>query len=120
VGHARQSGLSAVAAERFRRDHEENSMAATRQTRKTPRKSHNTRGAAAEQPATVIKTSKLDLIVAHLTRPDGASLADLVAATGWQAHSVRGALAGSLKKKGHAIVSKKVDGERRYRIGETR
>lgn len=95
-------------------------MTATRQTRKTTRKSHDAAGAAAEQPATVIKTTKLDLIVSRLNRPDGASLADLVAATGWQAHSVRGALAGSLKKKGHAIVSEKVDGERRYRIGETR
>ena len=44
----------------------------------------------------------------------------LVAATGWQAHSVRGALAGSLKRKGHAIISEKVDGERRYRIGAGR
>ena len=51
------------------------------------------------------------------SRPEGASLAELVAATGWQAHSVRGALAGSLKRKGHAIVSEKLDGERRYRIG---
>ena len=61
--------------------------------------------------------SKLETILALLARPEGASLAELVAATGWQAHSVRGALAGSLKRKGHAIVSEKVDGERRYRIG---
>ena len=47
--------------------------------------------------------SKLEQIVALLSRPEGASLAELVAATGWQAHSVRGALAGSLKRKGHAI-----------------
>ena len=60
--------------------------------------------------------TKLETILELLTRPDGASLAELVAATGWQAHSVRGALAGSLKRKGHAIVSDKIDGERRYRI----
>ena len=61
--------------------------------------------------------TKLEQIVILLSRTAGASLADLVAATGWQAHSVRGALAGSLKRKGHAIVSEKVDGEHRYRIG---
>lgn len=75
------------------------------------------RRAAAPAQATEAKTSKLDLIVGQLIRPEGASLAELVAATGWQAHSVRGALAGTLKKKGHAISSAKVDGERRYRIG---
>ena len=61
--------------------------------------------------------SKLETIVSLLTRPEGASLAELVAATGWQPHSVRGALAGSLKRKGHAVQSDKVDGVRRYRIG---
>jgi len=60
--------------------------------------------------------TKLKTILAMVARPEGASLAELVAATGWQAHSVRGALAGSLKRKGHAIVSEKLDGERRYRI----
>jgi hypothetical protein len=89
-------------------------MTATSKTPKAARKPR--RKAAAPVPETKT-TSKLDLIVAQLTRPEGASLAELVAATGWQAHSVRGALAGSLKKKGHAITSEKVDGERRYRIG---
>ncbi|WP_417497453.1 DUF3489 domain-containing protein [Maricaulis sp.] len=37
-------------------------------------------------------------------------------ATGWQAHSVRGALAGALRKKGHIITSTVDDGVRRYRI----
>jgi hypothetical protein len=59
------------------------------------------------------KQTKLDIVLDHLVRPEGASLVELVAATGWQAHSVRGALAGSLKKKGHAVISEKVEGERR-------
>ena len=46
------------------------------------------------------------------------SIADACAALGWQAHSVRGAMAGSLKKKGRTIVSEKVDGVRVYRIGD--
>lgn len=63
------------------------------------------------------RSSKLDLLIKLLSRPKGASLADLVTATGWQAHSVRGALAGSLKKKGHTILSEKTEGgTRRYRI----
>lgn len=61
-------------------------------------------------------SSKLDLLVAMLSRPMGASLTDLIAATGWQAHSVRGAIAGGLKKKGHTILSEKIDGRRQYRI----
>jgi hypothetical protein len=55
-----------------------------------------------------------------LSRPEGASLAELITATGWQAHSVRGALAGSLKRRGHDIRSEKVDGECRYSIGAAR
>jgi lambda repressor-like predicted transcriptional regulator len=62
--------------------------------------------------------TKLDQIVAMLSRPEGASLAELATATGWQAHSVRGALAGALKRKGHIILSEKIDGARRYRIGD--
>jgi hypothetical protein len=39
----------------------------------------------------------------------------MVEATGWQQHSVRGAMAGTLKKKrGLAITSEKVEGVRRY------
>ena len=86
-------GSSREAAERYRQDYEEDSMTATRQeNRKGTRKSHDAASSAAEQSATVIKTSKLDLIVSRLNRPGGASLADLVAATGWQGHSIRGAL----------------------------
>lgn len=61
-------------------------------------------------------TPKTAIMVALLSRSGGADLAELVEATGWQRHSVRGALAGALKKKGHVIASNK-EGERRvYRI----
>jgi hypothetical protein len=52
-----------------------------------------------------------------LGRPTGASIVEIIKATGWQAHSVRGFLAGSLKKKGHT-VSSDLDGSgvRRYRL----
>lgn len=62
------------------------------------------------------KPSKLEQIVSMLVRADGASLADLMKVTRWQAHSVRGALAGALKKKGHVVLSERIDGVRRYRI----
>lgn len=68
------------------------------------------------QSATVRRDpSKLDQLAALLAREEGASIAEMMAATGWQQHSVRGALAGSLKKRGMVITSEKVDGERRYR-----
>jgi hypothetical protein len=53
-----------------------------------------------------------------LRRPEGVSLNEIVTATGWQAHTVRGAIAGALKKKlGLTINSEKVDGRGRvYRI----
>jgi hypothetical protein len=62
-------------------------------------------------------TSKIDQVITLLSRPNGATLDDLVAATGWQPHSARAALTG-MKKKGHAINSEKIDGIRRYRVGE--
>jgi hypothetical protein len=61
-------------------------------------------------------TSKVEQVIALLSRPEGASLNDLVATTGWLPHSTRAALTG-MKKKGHAVNSEKIDGVRRYRIG---
>jgi hypothetical protein len=56
-------------------------------------------------------------IIELLRREAGATLPELVAASGWQAHSVRGFLSGTLKKKhGLTVASEKADGIRRYRI----
>jgi hypothetical protein len=61
--------------------------------------------------------SKSALIQALLSRPSGASLAVLMKLTGWQSHSVRGFLAGSLKRKGIEVRSDSdTSGVRRYRI----
>lgn len=60
---------------------------------------------------------KLGLLLAALLEPNGATLELLMALTGWQAHSVRGALSGALKtKRGIAVLSQKIDGVRRYRV----
>ena len=69
----------------------------------------------AAPPERGTKTAK---ILALLKRPGGASLQQLRKATGWQAHSVRGFLSGTLKKKmGLRVTSTKVlDGDRTYRI----
>ena len=62
--------------------------------------------------------SKQSVIVQLLKRPTGATLQDLMAATDWQAHSVRGFLsAGVGKKMGLELAStKREDGQRVYRI----
>ena len=64
--------------------------------------------------------TKLDLLLARLRKPGGATIEELMKVTGWQSHSVRGAMAGSLKKKGHIVTSAKVDGKRRYKLDEGR
>lgn len=52
-----------------------------------------------------------------LREPKGKSIDDLMKATGWQAHSVRGAISGAIKKKlGLTVTSEKADGVRVYRI----
>ena len=60
-------------------------------------------------------TTKSDLIVAMLSKAGGASLGELISATGWLPHTTRAALTG-LKKKGHSVSSEKFGGVRRYRI----
>lgn len=59
--------------------------------------------------------SKLDMVGALLRAPQGATIAELMTATGWQQHTVRGTLAGALKKRGLTITSDKPDGVRHYR-----
>ena len=43
--------------------------------------------------------SKQQILITLLTRPQGATLEELIEATGWQRHSVRGTLSGVLKKR---------------------
>lgn len=63
--------------------------------------------------------SKLDRLEALLMRQNGASIAEMIETTGWQQHSVRGAMAGALRKRGLAIASDKLDGVRRYRVSRS-
>ena len=56
--------------------------------------------------------SKLASILELIVRPEGATIAELAKATGWQQHSVRGALSGILAKKYGVAVTSEVAGER--------
>ena len=61
--------------------------------------------------------TKSDQVITLLGRPFGASIAEMMKPTGWQTHSVRGFLAGTLKKKGYKVTSGVGnDGVRRYRL----
>jgi hypothetical protein len=80
------------------------------------------RGRSASHPAPLRgKTregTKQALLIDMLGRAEGATIDEIVAATGWQPHTVRGAFAGALKKRlGLRVESEKVDGRGRvYRI----
>ncbi|MDI3469889.1 MAG: hypothetical protein OJF62_001952 [Pseudolabrys sp.] len=62
--------------------------------------------------------SKQAQLIEMLKRPEGATIEEIVKKFDWQAHTVRGALAGALKKKlGLNVQSEKVEGRGRvYRI----
>ena len=75
--------------------------------------------ASALRPPTQRAGTKQAQIIAMLQRPEGATIAEIVAATAWQAHSARGVISGVLKKKlGLVVGSTKEDGRGAvYRIG---
>ncbi len=60
--------------------------------------------------------SKIDQVITLLRREQGATLPEMVAATGWQTHSTRAALTG-LRKKGHTLAKDTRDDVTCYRIG---
>ncbi len=71
---------------------------------------------AESSPSPAPRITKVQTVLGLLQRPEGSSLNDLVAATGWQPHTARAMLTG-LKKKGHQLTSRKPEtGPRIYRI----
>ena len=73
-----------------------------------------------DQPQ-VERVTKQERVLSLLSQPEGASIEEMMQATDWQQHGVRGFLAGTVKRKlGFPLISSKSnDGVRRYRI-ETR
>jgi predicted ArsR family transcriptional regulator len=79
----------------------------------------NAKGAGNTASATRAE-SKQSQLIAMLKQPDGATIAEIAKALGWLPHTVRGAIAGALKKKlGLKVESEKADDRGRvYRIAE--
>lgn len=62
--------------------------------------------------------TKLAAIIDAMRHPGGATIVQMMAGTGWQAHTVRGAISGMVRKRlGYEVVAEKgADGQRAYRI----
>ena len=69
---------------------------------------------AAPKARTPREGTKQATLIAMLRAPDGATIEEIMAATGWQSHTIRGAMAGALKKKlGLEVTSEKLEGRGR-------
>ena len=70
------------------------------------------------KPVRTRADSKQALVIGLLQRPEGATIAQIMEATGWQQHTCRGTLAGTLKKRLGLTIhsSKEAGGQRVYRI----
>ena len=87
--------------------------------RKAPRRRAAAAGLRKPRSATPPSTTtKQGRLIAELSTPGGATIAALATLTGWQPHTVRGAISGVLRKRlGLQVVrDKSADGESRYRI----
>src|ERR1700737_3972154 len=73
--------------------------------------------AGASEPKRADRDSKKSRVIALLQSPTGATITAMMKGTGWQQHSVRGFLAGVVRKRLKLkLASKKVDGNRVYQI----
>ena len=79
---------------------------------KTPEITATTTASASTAPRQA--GTKTATLVAMLVRAEGATLDQLVSATGWQPHTTRAALT-RLKARGYVVTSVKIDGVRTYR-----
>jgi uncharacterized protein DUF3489 len=85
--------------------------------RKTGKRKSRTRSAPASLESAARPNTKHARIIAMLRAPAGATIAAIMTATEWQQHSVRGFLAGVVRKKLDLnLVSEQTDRGRVYRI----
>jgi hypothetical protein len=77
------------------------------------------KAAKAQESAGLREGSKTAQVVAMLQRTNGATLSEIMEKMGWQKHTVRGFMAGAMKKAGYAVESFKPEGgQRTYRINQ--
>ena len=85
---------------------------------KTPKTKSPKKSSPPPYPA---DASKQDRMIALMTRHFGTTIEELVAATGWQQHSIRGAISGVLKKRMELVISSEMEARGRvYRIAGDR
>ena len=102
---ATEAGLEAIGIEPV----VASAVASVRRARPKPAQAFEDNGTA--NPVAIRPGTKQAQIIAMLQRPEGATVAEMVEATGWLAHTVRGSISGALKKKlGLPIVAEKVEG----------
>jgi hypothetical protein len=98
-------------------EHQETIMAKTSQRRTTSNTKTSSPRSGKSMRRSAKSATNAERITLLLHRPSGASLAELIKASGWQQHSLRGFKSGTLaKRKGLTVTSEREHGERRYRI----
>jgi hypothetical protein len=80
-------------------------------------KAAKARKMAAKEASAPREGTKTAQVVAMLQRKSGASISEIMKRMSWQRHTVRGFMAGAMKKAGFAVESfKPEDGQRTYRL----
>jgi hypothetical protein len=111
---ATEAGLEAIGIEPLAAT----AVASARRAKLKPEPMQTPDGPGTAKPVAIRAGTKQAQIIAMLQRPEGASIAEIVEATGWLAHTVRGSISGAIKRKlGLPITAEKVEGRgTRYRI----
>jgi len=117
------AGLQAIGVEVGRKTNKQSSSTKRQQKKRSRRADPKPSGSKPKgrlSPPAVRPGTKQALLIDLLKRKKGATIEEMVEATGWQAHSVRGAISGALKKKlGLMVTSDPVEKRGRvYRIVE--
>lgn len=104
---ATEAGLEAIGIEPV----VASAVASARKAKPKPEPVQMPDGTDTAKPVAIRAGTKQAQIIAMLQRPEGATVAEMVKATGWLAHTVRGSISGALKKKlALPITAEKVEG----------
>jgi DNA-binding MarR family transcriptional regulator len=119
------TGLQAIgvdADEKTSKQSPSTRLPSKQRSRRAERKSSGAKPKGKPLPAAAQPGTKQAMMIDLLKRKKGTTIEEIVEATGWQPHSVRGAISGALKKKlGLAVTSERGgDGSRVYRIAGSR